>query len=135
MSDSAAKHIRTPLSRVRGLGAAHSGTEHFWRQRLTAVANIPLTIAAIVIFIMVLGRNQAAVAQIIGSPVVAVIMLLFVISVATHMRIGMQVVIEDYVHDEPHRLILLMLNTFFSLAVALASAYGILKLSFGVFGV
>ena len=135
MSETPAKHIRTPLSRVRGLGAAHSGTEHFWRQRLTAVANIPLTIAVIVIFIMLLGRNQTYVAQIIGSPVVAVIMLLFVISVTTHMRIGMQVVIEDYVHDEPARLILLMLNTYFSLAVALASAYGILKLSFGVFGV
>src|SRR6478672_11131700 len=83
------KHIRTPFSRVRGLGAAHSGTEHFWRQRLTAVANIPLTIAVIVIFIMLLGSNQAAVARILGSPVVAVIMLLFVVSITTHMRIGM----------------------------------------------
>jgi succinate dehydrogenase / fumarate reductase, membrane anchor subunit len=126
------KHIRTPLSRVRGLGAAHSGTQHFLRQRLTAVANIPLTIAAIVIFIMLLGRNQAAVAQIIGSPVVAVIMLLFVISVTTHMRIGMQVVIEDYVHDEIAKFVLIMANTFFAIAIALTSIYGILKLSFGL---
>jgi len=126
------KHIRTPLSRVRGLGAAHSGTEYFWRQRLTAVANIPLTIAVLVIFIMLLGRNQAAVAQIVGSPVVAVIMLLFVISVATHMRIGMQVVIEDYVHDEIAKFVLIMANTFFVIAIALTSIYGILKLSFGL---
>ena len=132
MSDAPVKHIRTPLSRVRGLGAARSGTEHFWRQRLTAVANIPLTIAAIVIFIMVLGRNQAAVAQILGSPVVAVIMLLFVVSITTHMRIGMQVVIEDYVHDDLAKFLLIMANTFFAIAVGLASAYGILKLSFGV---
>ena len=132
MSDTPAKHIRTPLSRVRGLGAAHSGTEHFWRQRLTAVANIPLTIAVIVIFIMLLGRNQAAVAQIVGSPVVAVIMLLFVISVTTHMRIGMQVVIEDYVHDELAKFVLIMANTFFTIAIALTSIYGILKLSFGL---
>ena len=131
MSDTP-KHIRTPLSRVRGLGAAHSGTEHFWRQRLTAVANIPLTIAVIVIFIMLLGRNQAAVAQIVGSPVVAVIMLLFVISVTTHMRIGMQVVIEDYLHHEPLKLAAIMANNFFSFAVALASIYAILKLSSGV---
>ena len=131
MSDTP-KHIRTPLSRVRGLGSAHSGTEHFWRQRLTAVANIPLTIAVIVIFIMLLGRNQAAVAQIVGSPVVAVIMLLFVISVATHMRIGMQVVIEDYVHDELAKFVLIMANTFFCIAIALTSIYGILKLSFGL---
>ncbi len=127
--------MSTPLARVRGLGAAKSGTGHFWRQRLTAVANVPLTIAFVLILVSLLGRNHAFAAQTLGSPLVAIIMLLFILSITTHMRIGMQVVIEDYVHDEPHRLILLMLNTFFSLAVALASAYGILKLSFGVFGV
>jgi succinate dehydrogenase / fumarate reductase, membrane anchor subunit len=132
MSDAPAKHIRTPLSRVRGLGAAHSGTDHFWRQRLTAVANIPLTIAAIVIFIMLLGRNQAWVAQIVGSPAVTIIMLLFVISITAHMRIGMQVVIEDYVHDEIVKFVLIMANTFFCIAIALTSIYGILKLSFGL---
>ena len=131
MSD-APKHIRTPLSRVRGLGAARSGTDHFWRQRLTAVANIPLTIAAVVIIIMLLGRNQAAVAQILGLPLVGIIMLLFVVSITVHMRIGMQVVIEDYVHDELVKLIMIMANTFFCVAVAMASIYGLLKLSFGL---
>ena len=131
MSDNV-KHIRTPLARVRGRGAARSGTRDFWRQRLTAVANVPLTIAAIIIIIMLLGRNQAAVAQILGAPLVAIIMLLFVASVTVHMRIGMQVIIEDYVHDESTKLTLIMANTFFAIAVALASAFGILKLSFGV---
>ncbi len=131
MSDNV-RHIRTPLARVRGRGAARSGTGHFWRQRLTAVANIPLTIAAIIIIITLLGRNQAAAAQILGSPLVAIIMLLFVISVTVHMRIGMQVIVEDYVHDESAKLTLIMANTFFAVAVALASVYGILKLSFGV---
>jgi succinate dehydrogenase / fumarate reductase, membrane anchor subunit len=126
------RHIRTPLARVRGRGAARSGTGHFWRQRLTAVANIPLTIAAIFIIITLLGRNQAAAAQILGSPLVAIILLLFVASVTIHMRIGMQVIIEDYVHDESVKLTLIMANTFFAVAVALASVYGILKLSFGV---
>jgi succinate dehydrogenase / fumarate reductase membrane anchor subunit len=130
----AAGKMSTPLGRVRGLGAARSGTEHFWRQRLTAVANVPLTIAFVLILVSLLGRNHAAAAQILGSPLVAIIMLLFILSITTHMRIGMQVIIEDYVHEEPARLILLMLNTFFTLAVALASAYAILKLSFGVFG-
>jgi succinate dehydrogenase / fumarate reductase membrane anchor subunit len=126
------KHIRTPLARVRGRGAARSGTRDFWRQRLTAVANVPLTIAAIIIIVMLLGRNQAAVAQILGAPLVAIIMLLFVASVTVHMRIGMQVIIEDYVHDESTKLTLIMANTFFAIAVALASAFGILKLAWGV---
>jgi succinate dehydrogenase / fumarate reductase membrane anchor subunit len=124
--------MRTPLGRVRGLGAARSGTEHFWRQRLTAVANIPLTIAFIFIVIGLLGRNHAAVVQIIGSPLVAVVMLLFILSVTMHMRIGMQVIIEDYVHDEGIKLVLIMANTFFAVAVALASAFAILTLSFKV---
>jgi succinate dehydrogenase / fumarate reductase membrane anchor subunit len=125
-------HIRTPLGRVRGRGAAKSGTGHFWHQRLTAVANIPLTIAAVVILIMLLGRNQAAVAQILGSPAVAIIMLLFVGSITIHMRIGMAVVIEDYVHDESTKLALLMANTFFTVLVGLTAVYGLLKLSFGL---
>ena len=125
-------HIRTPLGRVRGRGAAKSGTGHIWHQRLTAVANIPLTIAAVVILIMLLGRNQAAVAQILGSPAVAIIMLLFIGSITIHMRIGMAVVIEDYVQDESTKLALLMANTFFTVLVGLTAVYGILKLSFGL---
>jgi len=125
-------NMRTPLGRVLGLGSAKSGTEHFWKQRLTAVANIPLTIAGIVIVIALLGRNHAATAQILGSPVIAILMLLFVISVCTHMRIGMQVVIEDYVHEDKSKLALVMLNTFYCVAVGLAAAFAILKLSFGV---
>ena len=125
-------HIRTPLARVRGFGTAKSGTAHFWHQRVTAIANIPLTIAAVIILITLLGRNQAAVAQILGSPVIAIIMLLFIGSITIHMRIGMAVIIEDYVHDDSAKLALLMANTFFTIVVGLAAIYGILKLSFGL---
>jgi succinate dehydrogenase / fumarate reductase membrane anchor subunit len=125
-------HIRTPLARVLGRGTARSGTEHFWRQRLTAVANIPLTIAALAILITLLGRNQAAVAQILGSRTVNIIMLLFVASITIHMRLGMAVIIEDYVHDDSAKLTLLMANTFFTIAVGLASVYALLKLAFGL---
>ena len=124
--------MSTPLKHVRGLGPAKSGTEQFWRQRLTAIANVPLTIAFVLIVVALLGRNHAAVVQILGSPLIAVIMLLFIVSVTTHMRIGMQVIIEDYVHDENWKLVILMLNTFFSFAVGLAAVFAILKLSFGL---
>ena len=123
---------RTPLARVRGLGSAKTGTAHFWHQRLTAVANVPLTIAFVLIVVALLGRNHAAAQQIMASPLVAIVMLLFIGSVTYHMRIGMQVIIEDYVHEETAKLALIMLNTFFAVAVALASAYAIFKLSFGV---
>jgi succinate dehydrogenase / fumarate reductase membrane anchor subunit len=123
---------RTPLARVRGLGSAKTGTAQFWHQRLTAVANVPLTIAFVLIVVALLGRNHAAAQQILGSPLVAIVMLLFIGSITYHMRIGMQVIIEDYVHEETAKLALIMLNTFFAVAVALASAYAIFKLSFGV---
>jgi succinate dehydrogenase / fumarate reductase, membrane anchor subunit len=129
---SAPRHIRTPLARVRGFGAARAGTGQFWLQRLTAIANIPLTIAAIVIIIMLLGRNQPAVAQILGSTPVGIIMLLFIASITTHMRIGMQVIIEDYVQDDIAKIGLIVANTFFAVVVGLTAAYGILKLAFGL---
>ncbi len=125
-------NMRTPLGRVRGYGSAKSGTEDFIRQRLTAIANIPLTIGAVLIVTSVIGRNHAAVAQILGSTPVAIVMLLFIISVFYHMRIGMQAIIEDYVHEERAKYALLILNTFFTIAVGFSSIYAILKLSFGV---
>mgnify|MGYP001547284345 CR=1 FL=1 len=124
--------MRTPLGRVRGLGAAHSGTHHFWHQRITAVAGVPLVIAALVIAIALLGRSHAAVVQILGSPLVAIIMLLFIINIVYHMWIGMQEIIVDYVHEDKLKLATLLANTFYCFAVAFACGYAILKLSFGV---
>jgi len=124
--------IVTPMRRVRGLGAAHSGTRDFWHQRVTSVAGIPLTIALIVIVMSLVGSSQATVQRTLGSPIVAVIMLLYIVNTAYHMWIGMQEIILDYVHEDKLKLFSLMLNTFFVVAVALASCFAILKLSFGV---
>jgi succinate dehydrogenase / fumarate reductase, membrane anchor subunit len=124
--------MRTPLGRVRNLGASHSGTSDFWRQRLTAVAMTLLIVPVLVIVLMLLGRNQAGAAQILGSLPIAVILLLFIIASTWHMKIGMQVVVEDYVHNEKVKLAAIMANNFFCFAVALASIYAILKLSSGV---
>ena len=130
--DPSIKSMRTPLGRVRNLGSSHSGTSDFWRQRMTAVAMVLLMVPAIVIVMMLLGRNQAGAAQILGSAPIAIIMLLFIVASTWHMKIGMQVVIEDYVHHEKLKLAAIMANNFFSIAVALASIYAILKLSSGV---
>jgi len=132
MSNARAKSMRTPLGRVRNLGAAHSGTGDFWRQRITAVAMTLLIVPVVAVVIMLLGRNQAGAAQILGSIPIAVIMLLFVIASCWHMKIGMQVVIEDYVHSEPLKLVSVMANNFFCVTVALASIYALIKLSSGV---
>ena len=131
-SSPVAKSMRTPLARVRALGASHSGTGDFWRQRVTAVAMTLLIVPVIVVVMMLLGSNQAGAKLVLGSPMVAIIMLLFIIASAWHMKIGMQVVIEDYVHNEKLKLASIMANNFFSIAVALTSIYAILKLSSGV---
>jgi succinate dehydrogenase / fumarate reductase membrane anchor subunit len=123
--------MRTPLARVRHLGSAKSGTKHFWHQRVSAVALIPLTIAFVLIVIGLIGRNHAAAVQILGSPFVSIVMILFVISSTYHMWLGMQVIVEDYIHSES-KLTWLMLNTFFCFTIALCCIYAILKLSFGV---
>jgi len=133
MSDThGAPSMRTPLGRVRNLGASHSGTSDFWRQRLTAVGMTLLIIPVIVIVLMLIGSTQAGAKLILGSLPVAIILILFIIASTWHMKIGMQVVIEDYVHSEKVKLAAIVANNFFSFAVALASIYAIFKLSSGV---
>lgn len=124
--------MRTPLGRVRYMGAAHSGTSDFFRQRMTAVALILLFVPVIVIIMNLLGRNQVAAAQILGSPLVAIVMILFIIASVWHMKIGMQVVIEDYISGEKLKLAAIIANQFFAFTVGLASIYAIVKLSSGV---
>ncbi|MCJ7599811.1 MAG: succinate dehydrogenase, hydrophobic membrane anchor protein [Methyloceanibacter sp.] len=124
--------MATPLRNVRGLGAAHRGTETFWRQRLTAIANIPLTIFVVLSIVTHIGAGYDATRAYFARPLVAILMLAFVISAAIHMRIGLGEIIEDYVHRDGFRMLALILVTFFAAGLVLTCGFAILKIGFGV---
>ncbi|MBG52350.1 MAG: succinate dehydrogenase, hydrophobic membrane anchor protein [Alphaproteobacteria bacterium] len=123
--------MRTPLARVRGLGSAKSGTEHFWIQRLTALANVPLAIFLLASVVALVGADYATVKTYLSMPVVSIVLLLLILSGVYHMRLGMQVIIEDYVHGEGMKLLSIIANNFFSALVGLACVYAVLKLGLG----
>ena len=123
--------MTTPLAKVRGLGSAHRGAETFWRQRMTAVANIPLTIFLILSIVTHIGADYATVRAYLAQPLVALAMLALVISASINMRIGLKEIIEDYVHGAGLKVVALLLVTFFAIGVGLASALALVKISLG----
>ncbi len=122
--------LQTPRARVNHLGSAKSGTLHAWRMRLTSFALLPLTIAFVLILLSLAGRDFESARALLGSPCPAILMILFIGAGAWHMALGMQVVIEDYVHGEHAKTLALMANACFSAAVGLAAVYAVLRLSF-----
>ncbi|MGE3872348.1 MAG: succinate dehydrogenase, hydrophobic membrane anchor protein [Parvibaculaceae bacterium] len=122
--------MKTPLGTVLGLGSAKTGTEHWWLQRVTAIANIPLVIFLIVFILCHLGVDRAGLMASVRYPLVAIALALSFLSILWHMRLGMQVIIEDYVHGG-WRIVLLLGNAFFTIALGIAALYAILSLSFG----
>ncbi len=123
--------MRTPLARAKGLGPAGHGAGHWWLHRMTAVSNVPLVISFVIIVAALAGSSYEQAIAIISHPLVAIILILAVISVTNHMRLGMQIVIEDYVHTKGYKLALLVANNFYAVIVAVACLYAILKVSLG----
>lgn len=124
-------NMRTPLKNVHSLGSAKEGADHFWKQRVSAVANVFLGIWLVWLIASLAGADYITFKQAMTNPLVAIGLLLLVLSGTFHMRLGMQTIIEDYVNGEGAKVALLMLNTFFAIAIGLASTFAILKLSFG----
>ncbi len=123
--------MRTPLKNVRGLGSAKEGTSHWWHQKVTAVALIPLFVVAIAYVISLVGSDYERVRYILSLPFTSLILLLLIGVTFYHMKLGLQVVIEDYIHSEFSKTVLLMLNGFVCAIVGLASALAVLKLAIG----
>ena len=123
--------MRTPLKMARNLGSAKEGTDHFWKQRVTGVANLVLGLFLVWLIASLIGSDHSAVKAKLANPVIAMALLALVVSGTIHMRLGMQTIIEDYVHGDGTKVVCLMLNTFFAAAIVIACTFAILKLSVG----
>ena len=126
---SAHEDLRTPLSRATGLGSAKSGTGHFWRQRMSAVALVPLSVWFALSAVSLVDANLAEVLVFLGEPINAILTFLFLFAALYHMTLGVQVVIEDYIHGEKVKLLCLMLNRFFALGIGFAAGFALLKIA------
>mgnify|MGYP001312338724 CR=1 FL=1 len=124
--------LATPRARVKGLGSAKSGTHHFWHQRVSGAALLLLLVFFAVTVMRLAGADHAQAVAVLKGPFTGLVMLAFVLAGIYHMRLGMQVIIEDYVHGEGAKLVCLMLNTFFAALIGLASVTALLKISIGL---
>lgn len=123
--------MKTPLAKVRGLGSAKDGTHHWLAHRVTAIANIPLILFVVVSFVGNAGKGHAEWVAWLKQPIVSVLMILFIANMVHHMRLGLQVLIEDYVHDHGLKFASMIALTFASVLIAALSIFSILRIAFG----
>ena len=123
--------LQHPLGRVRGLGSAKAGLHHWWSQRVTAVALVPLTLWFVYSALTLAGSDYASGIKWLAQPTNGIFMVLLVISTFHHLQLGLQVIIEDYVHHEAVKLIALVVMKLSSIGFAVAAIFSIIKVSFG----
>jgi succinate dehydrogenase / fumarate reductase membrane anchor subunit len=122
--------IRSPLARAKGLGPAGHGVGHWWLHRMTAVSNIPLIVAFVILVANLAWRPYANAVAVVSRPFVAILLILAIVSVTNHMRLGMQIIIEDYVHDRGWKIVAVIANNFYAVVIAVACLFAVLKISF-----
>ena len=123
--------LRTPLNRVLGLGSAKDGTDHWWSQRMTAIALVPLTLWFVFSLTVRGDLSYTAVVEWIATPINAIGLILLVITLSYHSMLGVQVVVEDYVHAGWLKLSTLILANFAHVAFGTAGVFAILRIAFG----
>ncbi len=123
--------FRTPMGRARGLGSARDGAGHWWAQRLTAIALVPLTLWFVASVVSLAGAGHAEVAAWLGAPVPAVLTILLIVATFHHAQLGLQVVIEDYIHSEGLKIAGIVLVKFAAAALGLVSVFAVLRIAFG----
>ena len=123
--------LRSDLGRVRGLGSAKGGTSHWWAQRVTALALVPLSAWFVFSIINLVGVDREGLKVWVNGPVSFVLMVLFLIALFYHMQLGLQVVIEDYVHNERNKVISLILNKLIAVFLVVSGITALMKIAFG----
>jgi len=121
--------MRSPLGRAIGLGSAKEGVEHWWRQRVTAVALVPLTLWFVIAVIGLVGADHAVFVAWVRSPMPAILLVLLLVATFYHTALGLQVVIEDYIHREGMRLAALLIMRFLCIVFAVRGIFAVLKMA------
>ena len=123
--------MRSPLGRAIGLGSAKEGVEHWWRQRVTALALVPLTLWFVIAVIGLVGADHAVFVAWVRNPMAAVLLILLLVATFYHTALGLQVVIEDYIHGEAMRLAAVLVMRLLCVVFAVRGILAVLKLALG----